>query len=155
MYKKFILLAVLFNFISNCGFTPLYSNKTNYNFSISAIEYEGDETINNFLDINLNKFQNQKHDKKFKIKIITNYEKKIISKNKAANITNYQLSSNSIFKVIYNNNIIKEFNLTEKKIIDSNDDNFEELKDERATKQNFASSMSNKIIAELSMINDN
>jgi hypothetical protein len=43
----------------------------------------------------------------------------------------------------------------EKRILDKNDDNFEEQKEERITKQNFASSMSNKLVTELSLLNDN
>jgi len=39
--------------------------------------------------------------------------------------------------------------------LDKNNDNFEEQKEERITKQNFASSMSNKLVNELSLLNDN
>ena len=53
------------------------------------------------------------------------------------------------------NKVLKEITVVEKKIIDKNDDNFEEQKEERITKQNFASSISNKIIMELSILNDN
>ena len=43
----------------------------------------------------------------------------------------------------------KEIKITEKKIIDSMDDKFEEARYERSIKQNFASSISNKLISEL------
>ena len=61
MSKKVILLVLLFNFISSCGFTPLYSNKTNVNFSIASIELEGDRLTNNFLKNQLTKYQNTKY----------------------------------------------------------------------------------------------
>jgi len=155
MYKKFYLFIVLFSFISHCGFTPIYSNKTNYNYSISSMEFEGDKVINKFLKNNLNQFQNEKFEKKYNINVKTEYQKNIISKDKAANTTNYELYAKTNFQIKIGKNIIKELNLIERKIIDKNDDNLEEQKNERTTKQNFASSMSNQLLIELSMLNDN
>jgi len=54
-----------------------------------------------------------------------------------------------------NGKIVKELIAKEKRILDKNNDNFEEQKEERITKQNFASSMSNKLVNELSLLNDN
>ena len=76
MIKRIIPLLILFISISHCGFTPLYSNKTNINFSISSIKFEGDRTINNFLKINLI-IQNNNFDKKFEIIMITKYGKDV------------------------------------------------------------------------------
>ena len=39
--------------------------------------------------------------------------------------------------------------------MDNIDDDFEEQKNEKITKQNFASSMTNKLITEISILNDN
>ena len=155
MSKKVILLVLLFNFISSCGFTPLYSNKTNVNFSIASIELEGDRLTNNFLKNQLTKYQNTKYEKKFKIKIKTIYKKTVILKDKTANISNYELSVDTLFQILSNEKIIKELRIKEKKIIDNIDDDFEEQKKERIAKQNFASSMSNKLLTELSILNDN
>ena len=154
MYKKFILLFIIFNFISHCGFTPLYSKKSNMNFSIETLEFNGDRTINNFLKINLNQYINDKHNKKFKIKIETIFNKRVLSKDKTANITNYELLSNSTITIKDAEKLIKEFKITEKKIVDDIDDNFEEQKNERITKQTFALSITNKLLTELSMLND-
>ena len=54
MIKKIILVMFIFSFSSHCGFTPLYSNKSEVNFSIISIELEGDKTINNYLKIIVN-----------------------------------------------------------------------------------------------------
>ena len=43
----------------------------------------------------------------------------------------------------------KEIKITEKKIMDSKNDKFEEARYERSVKQNFASSISNKLSTEL------
>ena len=114
------------------------------NFSIESNDLKGDRSINNFLKINLSQYQNDQYNKKFKIVIQTTFNKQILSKDKAANTTNYELSSNSIIKISLSEKLIKELTIAEKKIVDDIDDNFEEQKNERITKQTFASSITNK-----------
>ena len=155
MIKKFLIIIISFNLISHCGFTPLYSNKSDVNFSITSIEFKGDKEINNFLKNNLNKFTNNESEKKYKIKINSNYSKNVLSKNKAAETTNFELSANTTFQILSNNKILKEFKISEKKIMDNIDDDFEEQKNEKIAKQNFASSMTNKLVTEISILNDN
>ena len=155
MIKKFLILIISFNLISHCGFTPLYSNKSDVNFSITSIEFKGDKEINNFLKNSLNKFTNNESEKKYKIKINSNYSKNVLSKNKAAETTNFELSANTTFQILSNNKILKEFKISEKKIMDNIDDDFEEQKNEKIAKQNFASSMTNKLVTEISILNDN
>ena len=155
MFKKIISILIVFNLVSHCGFTPIHSSKIKSNFSISSLEFEGERIINNYLKQNLNKYKNDKSDKKFKIKIISQYKKVILSKNTAANTVNYELSSEVNFIISSGGKVVKELIAVEKRILDKNDDNFEEQKEERITKQNFASSMSNKLVTELSLLNDN
>jgi len=155
MFKKIISILIVFNLVSHCGFTPIHSSKIKSNFSISSLEFEGERVINNYLKQNLNKYKNDKFDKTFKIKIISQYKKVILSKNTAANTVNYELSSEVNFIISSGGKVVKELIAVEKRILDKNDDNFEEQKEERITKQNFASSMSNKLVTELSLLNDN
>jgi len=155
MIKKFLILIISFNLISHCGFAPLYSNKSDVNFSITSIEFEGDKELNNFLKNSLNKFTNNESEKKYAIKINSNYSKNVLSKNKAAETTNFELSTNTTFQILSNNKILKEFKISEKKIMDNIDDDFEEQKNEKIAKQNFASSMTNKLVTEISILNDN
>jgi hypothetical protein len=155
MFKKIISILIVFNLVSHCGFTPIHSSKINSNFSISSLEFEGESVINNYLKQNLNKYKNDKFDKTFKIKIISQYKKVILSKNTAANTVNYELSSEVNFIISSGGKFVKELIAVEKRVLDKNDDNFEEQKEERITKQNFASSMSNKLVTELSLLNDN
>ena len=154
MYKKILILLIFINLLTHCGFTPVYLNKNNIEFSITSIEFNGDKTINKYLKSSLNNFINNDHPKQFQIKINTEYEKNIISKDKSAKITNYQLISTTSFEVSYNN-LIKTFSISEKKSMDNINDKFEEQKYERTIKQNFASVTSNKLISELALLNDN
>ena len=74
------------------------------------------------------------------------YEKIVLTKNTAGEVTNYKLVAKIIFLIKPTN---KEINITEEEIISSMDDKFEETRKERATKQNFAKTISNKLISEL------
>ncbi len=154
MYKKFILLIFLFNITSQCGFSPIYLNKLNVNFSITSMELEGNNIINNFLKNNLSQYKNDKYDKKFQIKITTNYKKNILSKNKSAETTNYELLFETVFE-IRSGNTLKIINFSEKEIMENISDDFEEQKNERISMQNFASLASKKLATELSILNVN
>ena len=156
MYKKLILIIIMCNLVIQCGFTPLYSTKEkDANFSISEITFEGDKIINNYLKTNLSKYKNGIYEKKFSIKAFTTYNKETLSKDKTANITDYELSVKTIFSISENNKFFKEIIISEKKEMNNQTDKFEEQKYERVIKQNFAASMSNKLIVELLLISDN
>tara|TARA_B100000609_G_C16999548_1_gene322946 strand:- start:79 stop:519 length:441 start_codon:yes stop_codon:yes gene_type:complete len=138
-----------------CGFTPLYSTKQrDINFSISETNFKGDKIINNYLKTNLSKYKNEDYEKKFTIKTSTKYDKKTLSKDETANITDYELSVKTIFSISLNNKFIKEISISEKKEMNNQTDKFEEQKYERVIKQNFATSISNKLIIELLLIDD-
>ena len=155
MLKRFILITIFLNLLSQCGFTPLHLNKTNVNFSISDIKIEGDRTINNYLKTYLNQYQNNDNEKTFTIEINTLYEKKTLSKDKSSKITNYELIATSSFKVYSKSKLIKEIIISEKKNMNNDDDKFEEQKYERIIKQNFALVMSNKLATDFLVVNDN
>ena len=144
--KKNILLIFLIFFLSSCGFSPIYLKNTNVNFSIEQVNYTGDRELNNFLKTNLSQYRNEKSNNKIYIETNSIYEKIILSKNKAGEVTNYQLEAEVLFLIKPSNKKIK---FTEKKIMDSMDDKFEEARYERSIKQNFASSISNKLSSEL------
>ena len=151
MIKKKIIFISLIFFLNNCGFTPIYLNNTVVNFSIEQIDYLGDRELNNFLKMNLNNYKNTESDNKIFIEVNSSYEKIILSKDGAGKVTNYQLLANVIFLI---KPINKEIIITEKIIMDSKTDKFEEDRYERTMKQNFASSISNKLRSELTIIND-
>ena len=53
------------------------------------------------------------------------------------------------------NKFIKRITISEKKNMNNVEDKFEEQKEERIAKQNFASTTSKKLITELSILDDN
>jgi hypothetical protein len=146
MMKKHIIFISLILFLTHCGFSPIYVKNTNTNFSIENVSYKGDRDLNNFLRTNLNQYKNEKSERKILIEATSEYEKTILTKNTVSEVTNYKLIANVTFLIKSTN---KKIIITEEKIISSMDDKFEEARKERATKQNFARSISNKLISEL------
>ena len=146
MIKKNIIIVCLILFLNSCGFTPIYLKKNDIKFSIEQVNYSGDRDLNNFLKINLDQYKNEKIDNKISIDAKSTYKKIILSKDGTGEVTNYQLEAEVIFLIKSNN---KEIKITEKKIIDSMSDKFEEARYERSIKQNFASSITNKLTSEL------
>ena len=149
MIKKFIVIISLI-FFAGCGFTTIHSNKNINNFSIELINFSknGDRELNNFLKTNLIRYKNS-NEKKFFIDVESNYSKNVLTKDKTGKITNYEILAEVIFTLKLKSKKIK---FTEKKIIENLNDNFEQAKNERSIKQNFASSFANKLISQLSII---
>ena len=146
MLKKSIIILSLILFLTNCGFTPVYLKNNNLNFSIEQIKYTGDRDLNNFLKINLDRYKNEKINNKIFLTGDTKYEKNILSKDGTGKITSYQLEVEVTFVVKSTN---KKIRISEKKVIDSMDDKFEEARYEKSIKKSFAYSISNKLISEL------
>ena len=143
--NNIIILSIIF-FLANCGFSPIYLKNENRNFSIEKVIYTGDRELNNFLKSNLKNYKNEESNNKFFIEVKSEYKKVVLSKNAASEATNYQLEAKVIFLI---KPINKEISITEKKIMDSMDDKFEEARYERIIKQNFAYSISDKLSSEL------
>ena len=147
MIKKFLIVIALV-ILTGCGFTPMYSKKNNNNnFSIEEINFSGERELNNFLKIGLMRYQNSS-DKKFSIDVESEFSKIILTKDITGKVTNYELIVNVTFKLESN----KKFEFSEKKIIENLNDNFEQTKQERSIKQIFATSIINKFINQLSII---
>jgi len=146
MIKKKNLLIFFILFLTNCGFYPIYSQNNNVNFSIEEIKYKGDRDINNFLKINLNKYKNSNLEDKIFIDVESFYEKNIFNKDGTGKIKDYELKVEVIFLISNKNKKIK---ISEKKIMKNFEDKIEEARYEKSIKENFASSISTKLISEL------
>ena len=151
MIKRNTIIISLIFILTSCGFTPIYLNNNNINFSIEQVDYIGDKELNNFLKIQLNKYKKKDVDNKIYIEVNSVYNKNVLSKNEAGEVTNYELKVEVTFLV---KSINRKIKITEKKIIESMDDKFEETRKERSIKQSFAYSISNKFKSELINTND-
>ena len=149
--KKYIYIILVPLFLLSCEYTPIYSNKNDYNFSIEKINFEGNSEINNLVEKKLIRFQNRNDDKKFIITTISSYKKISQSKNLTGKTTDYLITIEIIFKIEKGNEqktLIKK----EEFLIKNFSDKFEENKLEKTKKESLVNSMVNEFIIQLSRI---
>ncbi len=147
---KKILLIFLF-YLTACGYSPLYKGTSESHFEIEIQNFNGDSYINNGIKNNLLKYNKKGNSNKilYILNISTVYEKKSISKNLAGEDTSYELKVTSNINInseLLNDEIIiiEKFNMT------NIDDNFEEKEYENRIKNNFANSITRKLIKKIS-----
>jgi len=152
MIKKNILF-VLFFILTSCGFSPIHINQNYLNYDLKIINIKGDIEINNIIKSKLTtkKSKAQSGQKElFEIEIDTDYQRRIFSKNLAGTADNYQL--NVLAKVsITNNNIKKDYIFKETFLMKNINDQFEQTQYEKNIKNNFANSISEKIISKIQL----
>ena len=146
MMKKNILVISLLFFLNSCGFQPIYSKNNNINFSIEQINFTGDRELNNFIKTNLYQYKNANNNNKIFIEAKSEYNKFILTKDGKGEVTNYELNAEIVFLIKPTN---KQIKISEKKIMESMADKFEENKYEKSIKQNFASSITFKLVQKL------
>jgi len=149
--KKYIYIILVPLFLLSCEYTPIYSNKNDYNFSIEKINFEGNSEINNLVEKKLIRFQNRNVNKKFIITTISSYKKISQSKNLTGKTTDYLITIEIIFKIKKGNEQKTLIN-KEEFMIKSFSDKFEENKLEKIKKKDLVNSMVNELIIHLSRI---
>ena len=149
MFKKvFSFITVLF-LLTSCGYTPMFSNLEKNNIFIEIQNVEGDRTINNLIKKRLLQYQkNFNAEKKYKIEILSDYNKLIITKDAAGVITNYRLTADVSFKINYNDSL-KTIIFKEKFDIKKGESLFEEQNYENLIKQDIANLIVQKFIFQL------
>ena len=149
--KKYIFIILVPFFLFSCEYTPIYSNKNDYNFSFEKINFEGNSEINNLVEKKLIRFLNRNVNKKFIITTISSYKKISQSKNLTGKTTDYLITIEIIFKIEKGNEkktLIKK----EEFLIKNFSDKFEENKLEKTKKESLVNSMVNELIIQLSRI---
>jgi hypothetical protein len=150
--KNIVIITVLF-FVTACGYTSVYKNKTT-NLQINILEMRGDNEFNNFIKNEINLYSNNNSKNKYEISILSKYIKNIISKDTSGVATNFEVSVNAKISII-NDEETKEFEFNEKINIKNNLNSFEQNGYERNIKKNFASSIREKLITKILNTNDN
>ena len=148
MLKKKISILLIFIFLNACGYSPIYSNLEKKNINIQIIKINGDSEINKSLVRNLERYKNSNSEKSFKINIVSEYKKLVLSKNAAGVVTNYRLNSNITFEIISEKEI-KKIIFKEKFDIKKGDSLFEENNYENIIKRDMAMNIAEKLILQL------
>ena len=150
MKKNFFTIFILIILIG-CEYKPIYSvaNKTNYKINITDIT--GDKKLNKFLVENILRNSQNNSKEIISIKINTKYNKVILAKDTAGNVTDYQSKAITTFIIIKDQDT-KTFTVNEKFNFQKMSDKYEERGYEENIKRNLATSISQKLILRLSII---
>ncbi len=141
MIKKILFLFFILIFFNNCGYTPIYSKKSQ-SFEIVRIEYFGEKKINKILSNKLKIYKNNPEAKKtFNIFINSTSTKTTITKDKKGNPTQFSMSITITLKI--NNEIEKTF------LENSTYDNSEDKFDLRKYEDNLIENMTESIFSEM------
>ena len=151
---KNLTLIFLILFLSSCGYSSIYKNQKSLDFKLNIIKTKGDYEMNNLIENGIRLYSNTKSQNIYNIKIDTDYEKKVLTKNSSGVITDYNLSVVSIFSISLKNKN-KTFKFEENINIKNQTDTFEQNTYEKNIKRNFASSIREKLISAILSLNDN
>ena len=94
MFRKIIFCIIVFCSLSSCGYTSLYSQKNDLNFTILNLELDGNFLINNYLKQKLEIYQEIDSEKEFELEIKTTLNKFSVGKDSKGNTTNLRLVAN-------------------------------------------------------------
>ena len=148
--KSIYIIAIFLLFIS-CGYSPLYKDLTNVNFSISLNEINGNRTINNLIISKLNTYKSNVTGKVYDIDINSKYTKDIIAKDTTGAATEYKLTVSASFKV-GSSDYEQEFLFKESFNMKSITDKLEEQDYEETIKSNLVNTITRKLILQLSLV---
>ena len=118
--KPFIFL-ILFLILSSCGYQPIYSTK-NLNFTIGKVEKEN-TSLNNKFAKSINALTNRESDKKINIKIESDKNIRVKSKDSKGNTLVLELEINLKFINLDSDNQVQQ-SLSRKITYNNSDDKF-------------------------------
>ena len=147
--KKIFIAITLIILLSNCGYTPIFSN-TNANFSIENIEFLGDRDVKEKINHALSSYKN-KPDKGKKISLILQNSKNsiVVSKNSKGEAQKYKVSVQVNMKVILTENNFFEKIIEKSATYDSIERKSEEKLIENKIIENLSNQIAQQIIFEI------
>ncbi len=142
MMNKSFFFLVCFLILSNCGYEPIYSTK-NLNFTIGKID-KSNTSLNNKFSKKIDILKNKKIEKKIDIKIESNKEINIKSKDTKGNTLVFELKITlKVSNLNLNNNEVQSFS---RKITYNNSDDKFKLKKYENELENI---LINKVVEDL------
>jgi hypothetical protein len=88
--KKIIAVLLTFLFITNCGYTPIYSSK-NFNFKIKNITKLTNDPLNSNIERKLKNFSDQSGEKIISLRVDAKEKINILLKNSKGNPSRYEM----------------------------------------------------------------
>tara|TARA_Y100000768_G_scaffold372744_1_gene340677 strand:- start:1916 stop:2383 length:468 start_codon:yes stop_codon:yes gene_type:complete len=146
--SKFILIIFLLN---SCGYSPMFKDFTDLDFSINIKETSGARKINNLIITNLKSYAKIKATKEYNISIDTEYNKNIIAKDSTGAASEYKIVISSNFK-INSTNFNEEIGFTESFNMQSMSNKLDEKDYEENIQNNLTNTIIRKLILKLSQL---
>ena len=151
--KKFILNLIIFIFITNCGYAPLYSLKNNVNFKIGKINITGDRDLNQNIIYQLKNVKSKTENDAiiYNLTIDTEINKIVTSNDSKGNPKTYKMVSVVNLTTIKDG---KEYSVRVESAENYNDisSKFELENFEKNLKKNSASKITQEIITYLTTL---
>ena len=144
----FLLTIIL---LANCGFTPMYKDFSNTNFSIKIDQMSGNRNINNKIKNILSKYNFTNKNRNFNVSFDTEYRKDIVAKDTTGAATEYKIIVETEFTII-SEEFQKQIKISESFNMQSMNDKLEEQDYENNINDNLSNTISRKLILQLSQI---
>ena len=142
LFTKFFIIII---FITGCGYTPIFSNK-NTSFNIVEIESTGNNKLNKILNNKLNIYKNSNSEKKYFLKINTDVNKKISSKDSKGNAKTFELTVSTNTNIQDEKGYIKEKLFVKSVNYNNNNNKFDLKKYENQSSEILINKISEEII---------
>ena len=151
MIKKILTIFLSIFILSGCGYTPIYKNLDNVNFSIDILEFKGDRSINNKIKSKLANYTLKERERKFSISLNSEYRKNIVAKDTTGAATEYKIIIETEFKIL-SSNIEQQLRLVESFNMQKISDKLEEQDYEESIKNSLTNIIARKLILRLSQL---
>ena len=150
--RKYIYIFIFIPFlVLSCDYSPIYSDKDNYNFLIKKIKLIGNAEINNLIDKKLKKYKTTNSEKKISILSTSSYNKVSQSKNLSGKTTNYLVIIEITFQIKKANDL-NTLKFKEEFLIKNFSNKFEESNLEKIKKENTVDLIINRLINQISLM---
>ena len=146
--SKFFLIIFLLN---SCGYSPMFKDFSDLNFSINIKETFGSREINNLIISNLKNYSKIDSSKKYEVTVDSEYKKNIIAKDSTGAATEYKIIVSSSFK-IKSTNFNEEISFNESFNMQSMSNRLDEKDYEENIKNNLTNTITRKLILKLSQL---
>ena len=149
-FEKIFSISIISLILLSCGYTPIYKNQKNLDFSISVTNITGDRKINNLTKAKLKRYSLMEKEKNYNVVINSEYSKTIVAKDTAGNVTDYKISVIISFDVT-SEKFNKFFEFDESFNMKKLANKIEELDYEKNIKNNLVEIITQKLVAQLIM----
>jgi len=150
MQKKIFSFLFLF-LLSSCGYEVTYSKKklSNYDFSISEINFTGDREVNVKMKEKLNNYIINKKNKNFKVDILSIATKAVSAKNISGDATSFKSTVSIKVDLVMDNKLKNNFVISESFNYNNNSNRFKLKTYEKNIKNNLTETITEKLIFRL------